>query len=84
MNSNGRPQRVSYEELEPQLRQLREAGLGLKVIGEQLGYSEDHVKKLCRVFKIYKNGLKPKRVLAREQQTASVDSAMAERSRVSD
>jgi hypothetical protein len=64
MNKNGRPCFIEPEILEPQLRQLREGGLGLKVIGEQLGYSEDHIKKLCRRFKIYKNGLKPKRCVA--------------------
>lgn len=53
MNPQGRPRKMSYADLEPLIRSLREEGLSLKAIGTRLGYSADHIKKLCTRFHIY-------------------------------
>lgn len=53
MNLIGREPKMAYSDLEPKLRQLREGEkLGLKEISQRLGYSVDHLKKLCVKFGI--------------------------------
>lgn len=53
MNIIGREPKIPYPELEAKLRQLREVEkLAQKVIAERLGYSVEHIKKLCVLFGI--------------------------------
>jgi hypothetical protein len=53
VNAAGRPWKIPPEQLEPHLRKLREQErLSLKVIAQRLGYSVDHLRKLCVKFRI--------------------------------
>jgi hypothetical protein len=53
LNTIGREPKYPYPELEAKLRQLREGEkLALKVIAQRLGYSVDHLRKLCVRFRI--------------------------------
>ena len=51
---SGRPWKIEPDELIPKLRRLRERDrLSLKAISTRLGYSVEHLRKLCGRFKIY-------------------------------
>jgi hypothetical protein len=53
LNTIGREPKIPYADLEPKLRQLREGErLSLKDIGRRLGYSVDHLRKLCVQWRI--------------------------------
>lgn len=53
MNDAGRKPFIPYDELEPRLRELRVTHrLSVKELAQRLGYSVDHIRKLCVKFKI--------------------------------
>lgn len=53
MNLLGREPRIPYSDLEAKLRYLREGErLPIKAIASRLGYSVDHLRKLCVRFRI--------------------------------
>lgn len=61
MNKYGRPPKIERGVIEPLLRQMRvERRMSLKKIAAEIGYSADHLKKLCTRFGIrIRTGLKP-------------------------
>jgi hypothetical protein len=64
LNLTGRKPTIPYDQLEPRLRELRVVhGLSMKELSQRLGYSVDHVKKLCHRFKIKVRGLNPNKVI---------------------
>jgi hypothetical protein len=61
VNKYGRPHKIAPGVIEPLLRQMRgERRMPLKKIASEIGYSVDHLKKLCTRFGIrIRSGLKP-------------------------
>lgn len=49
-----RPQKIPRETLLEMLRQFRSEGMGAKAIARGLGYSKEHVYKLCAQYRIRK------------------------------